>query len=116
MTAYMYQAALVCSDCAERIKRRVDRQLRDGTYTGRQDRFGLVDVEDSDVLPQGPYPDGGGESDSPAHCDVCQVFLENPLTTDGCAYVREALRERKGNSEVLDTWAAFYGLEPQDVD
>jgi hypothetical protein len=38
---------------------------------------------DSDDLPKGPYADGGGEADTPQHCDDCRRFLENPLTGDG---------------------------------
>ena len=37
---------------------------------------------DSDDLSKGPYPDDGGEADTPRHCDTCGVFLENPLTAD----------------------------------
>jgi len=63
----------------------------------------LQGMDDSDTYPQGPYADGGGESDTPAHCDVCGVFLENPLTPDGVEYVRELIRA-EGNP----TWAEFY--------
>src|SRR3954469_15157799 len=47
---------------------------------------------DSDKFPKGPYENGGGEADTPQHCDQCMAFLENPLTEDGCAYVIDELR------------------------
>jgi hypothetical protein len=31
---------------------------------------------DSDELLKTPYPDGGGEADSPQHCEGCGLFLE----------------------------------------
>lgn len=73
MNAYLYRAALLCDDCgkAAKIARR--------EYEG---------CEDSDHFPQGPVADGGGEADSPQHCDECGLFLCNPLTPDGDAYVR----------------------------
>jgi hypothetical protein len=57
---------------------------------------------DSDEYPKGPYPDGGGEADTPQHCDHCHCFLENPLTSDGYDYVRE-----KQNAE----WDSFYDID-----
>ena len=70
MEAYVYQAAMLCADCAHAI----------------QDRLGSSDAHeslDSGDYPQGPYGDGGGESDTPQHCEKCHVFLENPLTPEG---------------------------------
>ena len=50
---------------------------------------------DSDDLPKGPYSNGGGEADTPQHCDGCGAFLENPLTGDGVPLrQREAHRAR----------------------
>lgn len=95
MDAYMYQAALICACCAERERERLMRSpsVKD------------IDLEDSDVIPQGPYGNGGGEADSPQHCDICGVFLENPLTDDGLEYVKAA-RE----SNVSKVWREFYRL------
>ena len=77
---------------------------------------------DSDDLPKGPYTNGGGEADTPQHCDGCGVFLENPLTGDGVRYVNEKLtehaRDGSGNAEVLKAWAEHYGVafyEPGSV-
>jgi hypothetical protein len=30
---------------------------------------------DSDDLPKGPYAQGGGEADTPQHCEGCGQFL-----------------------------------------
>ena len=68
MDAYVYQAALWCEDCAARIT--YDLAITPG-----------AESEDSDEMPQGPYPDGGGESDTPEHCDGCGVMLGNPVAT-----------------------------------
>lgn len=45
---------------------------------------------DTDDFPAGPYEDGGGEADYPAHCDETLAMLNNPLTQAGYAYMREA--------------------------
>jgi len=99
MKAYIYRAALLCESCAVDVK------------------AGLLGVacvdEDSDRWPQGPYLDGGGESDSPQHCDHCSVFLENPLTLDGVAYVRDSILDavRAGDrtdSVALTVWRGYY--------
>jgi len=89
MDAYVYQAALYCPGCAAHIRSRVRDKAR---------------------WPDGPHPDGGGEADYPQHCDGCGLFLENPLTDDGEAYVRGAVAdaERDGNG-ALDAWRQRYG-------
>lgn len=78
------------------------------------------DTGDSDDYPQGPYPDGGGETDTPAHCDGCHMPLGAPLTSDGVAYVLEHLRDtlREGRASYLapfpdhagDGSAYYHGL------
>lgn len=73
MDVYIFQAALWCADCAGNL------------------RVQLIDSEDSDISPQGPYADGGGEADGPQCCDGCGEFLENPLTGDGYRYLLELL-------------------------
>jgi hypothetical protein len=101
MDAYIYRGALLCEECA--------------IATGR-----VNEGEDSEQNPIGPYDDGGGEADSPQHCAQCFVFLENPLTDDGCAYVRKEIAAglrglgagRLSDSMVLDEWMPFYGLQP----
>ena len=103
MDAYVFQAELYCEDCA--------REIRDDLRG-----FG-TDLDDSDTYPQGPYLDGGGESDTPAHCGGCGGFLENPLTDDGMRYVKETVAQdiESGNREsvAVETWAPFYGIETE---
>jgi hypothetical protein len=93
MNTYIYQAALWCESCTNQIK----------TWGH------LTETSDSDKYPHGPYGDGGGESDTPQHCDGCEVFLQNPLTSDGYDYIVEAI----GDSTVALTdtqrlWSDFY--------
>lgn len=84
MNAYVYQAALLCEDCGGQEIARIN-----GIW--ERSSLGAMPTEDSDDYPQGPYPNGGGESDSPQHCDSCGTFLENPLTSDGIAGVEELI-------------------------
>ena len=97
MNAFIYCADLFCPDCANAIKRDLDKQGK--TPDGPD--------FDSDDYPQGPYSDGGGESDSPCHCGACGEPLENPLTSDGVNYVLETIQDSiqeavdKGRA---DTW------------
>jgi hypothetical protein len=93
MNVYVYIAGLWCEDCALDVISR----LNDTTE----------DNGDSDTFPQGPYSNGGGESDSPAHCDACFKFLENPLTSDGIEYVRETIAKHP-QGEAAQEWAEFY--------
>jgi len=90
MRVYVFQAALLCEDCGKAI---CD-QLRN-SIQALHPAFDESDEStyDSDYFPKGPYADGGGEADSPQHCDHCHVFLENPLTDDGDKYVRDLAEE-----------------------
>lgn len=82
MNAYIYQAALLCEDCAREVRASlVVKCLNDGQH-------------DSETYPQGPYPDGGGEADCPQHCDHCGEFLDNPLTDEGARNLRHMLLRR----------------------
>ncbi len=107
MDTYIYQAALWCEDCGLVIRER----LKHGTITSDTDETEY----DSDDYPKGPYLDGGGEADSPQHCDGCGVFLENPLTSDGYLYVMEQVSEDietgRMDSPTIVTWAPFYDVE-----
>lgn len=99
MDAYIFQAALQCEPCAMETR---------STLTALHN-YGPDDWPlDSGDWPQGPYPNGGGESDGPEHCDRCGLFLENPLTSDGEAHVKEELEFADGDPEVLKVWAEFY--------
>ena len=64
-------------------------------------------------MPKGPYPDGGGEADTPEHCGGCHVHLENDLTPDdGYSYVGEAIQafaeSGAGQGEVIREWLNAY--------
>ena len=94
MDAYIFQAAMLCDECGKSVIRNLRKQ-------------GVKDTGDSDDFPQGPYSDGGGEADCPQHCDHCGEFLENPLTSDGAAYVREQLANRTIGGRALEEWRDF---------
>ena len=94
-TVFIYQAELLCTDCGNRTVERLE-------------QANVFDHGDSDGFPQEEIV---CESDTPDHCAGCGVFLENPLTPDGVAYVREALRAGTGDSETLATWRAFYQVD-----
>lgn len=105
MNAYVYQAALLCEHCARQVmKEPIPEHVREAIAEG-------LDY-DSDDWPCGPYEHGGGEADSPQHCDRCHVFLENPLTADGVAYVVEYLdqigKTHRGQYQLWQEWKAFY--------
>ena len=114
MNVYIYAADIYCEDCAESICKELDRKGL--TPDHRDDEV----TYDSDEYPKGPYPDGGGESDSPQHCGAGSdclnaielsdgtkigAWLENPLTCTGITYVQEAIQE---GGEVAELWAEFY--------
>lgn len=109
MNAYVFRAALLCSDCAEWTIDALRARYADGE---RDCRHGLAPWEcgDTDCWPDGPYADGGGEADSPQHCDQCNVFLRNPLTSDGYADVERMLDDNHGDPEIEAEWSAFYGV------
>lgn len=113
MDVYVFQAALYCSDCGERL---IDELLA----------AGAEDTGDADDFPQGPYADGGGEADSPQHCDAgpdclaaeehdgrrVGAFLENPLTHEGLEALTRALLEPGGAEDpIVRAWADFYGAD-----
>lgn len=108
MKAYIFQAALYCEACGRGICARIDE-------AGRPAHVNPADESsyDSDEYPKGPYFDGGGEADCPQHCDDCEVFLENPLTTHGVDMLHVALTQphAQGDLETLATWREFYAAE-----
>ena len=89
MEGYIYQADIYCADCAKKY------------------RIGEKDSGDSDQFPQGPYDNGGGESDFPQHCGNCNLFLENPLTSYGEKYVIAAAKDALGG-DVAKEWKDYY--------
>jgi len=122
MDVYIYQADIYCETCAAAIQAELEAAGR--APARRPSR----DDADTDTWPAGPYPDGGGETDSPLHCAECGEYLGASLTPDGVQYVIDALAEYvspgaqvhggRGDAEVLDTWAAdlraYYSLEAED--
>ncbi len=101
MDAYIYRAALYCAECTEEAWTVTLNPT--GTASG-------AFSSGSDTMPRGPYANGGGEADSPQHCDSCRVFLENPLTEDGIEYVREELAAMPLPVRAMSEWASFYGF------
>ena len=109
MKAYLYQAALLCEKCA--ISEMVRLTGGDIPIEALVSLASLPAKEDSDHWPQGPYADGGGEADTPQHCDQCQLFLENPLTQEGVDYVQAQIEHGEGDQEVLREWHNHYWLD-----
>jgi hypothetical protein len=101
MQAYIYCAALYCQKCGEKICATMHKPA----HVNVNDESSY----DSDDFPKGPYPNGGGESDSPEHCDSCHCFLENPLTPDGVNYTRQLISENPRN-KTARIWRDFYML------
>ena len=122
MQVYIYKANIYCEDCTFDIDKDVSQRL-------------IADTGDSNNFPQGPYANGGGESDTPQHCATCGLFLENPLTSNGYDYVKQAihdlasvrhkvttaelleylltdyyLADMGGDGPVVEQWAHFYNL------
>ena len=106
--AYIYQADLYCEDCAKAIMAHLST---------------AADPSDSDDYPQGPYR---GEADSPWHCgnhtdclnaeDLPNfgrvgMFLENPLTTEGYAYVQEAIANSGPSDPAIQLWQDYYHID-----
>jgi hypothetical protein len=109
--AYMSCAALLCASCGEARRAAIAADGEAPADPADESSY------DSDAYPKGPYPDGGGEADTPQHCDACGTFLENPLTPDGLAYVREAIAEAMTatpfdpDAPALKIWREFYADE-----
>lgn len=135
MNAYIFQAALYCGPCIRQMM--LDRAMVESSFdhSNHDPADALASMEraqgftsesdyDSGDYPKGPYGDGGGESDTPSHCDACHAHLENPLTGDGADYVRQALArftepgdtaeeiaakaEATGRHATAAGWARFY--------
>jgi len=113
MDAYMYQADLYCDDCGKAIREKLTREGKAPADPDNEHSY------DSGKFPKGPYPDGGGEADSPCHCANCSIFLENPLTHEGCEYVADLIVEHfasgRGSKEVIEEWIGFYGITIEDL-
>ena len=105
MNVYIYNADIICADCAPQIKAFL---LSDTDYR---------DNGDSDCWPQGPHSDGGGEADYPQHCSDCNEFLENSLTDDGEEYVKKAVKaDEDKHNPVTEQWKEYYSYLFNDED
>lgn len=100
---YVHQGALICDGCAALITDLV---------TDPKQPFRMEDRPTE--MPNGPYADGGGEADTPQHCEMCRVFLENPLTTNGYHYLLNKLTTAGGDPAIRAEWLAFYGDDLYD--
>jgi hypothetical protein len=99
MDVHLYNAALWCGPCIIKVLV-VERKAAPGAIDMlpaealeqivSASGFTCESDYDSDDVPKGPYADGGGEADTPQHCDGCGQFLENLLTGDGLIYVEDA--------------------------
>ena len=94
MDFYIFQADTYCQLCASGIKARLD------PPPTPEDEWTF----DSDEYPKGAFDSDYEESDSPDHCASCQIFLKNPLTSDGEAYIRELALE----DNIPQEWREFY--------
>ncbi len=101
MRAYVFQADLYCEACGDKMRAELPPPA--GYDPDNESSY------DSGDWPKGPFPDGGGEADSPCHCGGCGVFLENPLTDDGRAYVAQAWPR----GTVSAMWRRFYGIRAE---
>lgn len=104
MEAYIFQAELHCGECITKIMKNL--LPPDGYIFGDESSY------DSDDYPKGPFNEGGGEADNPNHCGTCGKFLENPLTEEGEAYVRESVNPEQAypgpGLTALTVWKPFY--------
>lgn len=122
MNVYIFQADIYCEDCGKDIANCINKDCAD--LAKHLTKIYPLEKTDSNHYPQGPYPDGGGESDTPQHCGCGKdclnaitlrngrkvgCFLENPLTSEGYQYVVDSHAEQP-NSEVVEIWREFYGV------
>jgi hypothetical protein len=118
--AYVFQSALYCEECGDKIKNRLSSK---------------ADTGDSNDYPQGPYNDGGGEADSPQFCDSGKACsnkvvvpsgtsigcpLGNPLTRDGIKEINETVRSLAfanhiHSRAVSRLYALLYGPQGHNV-
>lgn len=119
MDTYIYQADIYCEECAQKISNKI--MVKPEKIFDTRNLKGLS----SDEFPHGPFPNGGGEADTPQHCGNCGLFLENALTGDGECYVRARIkflkefRSKEGLIKIevvneLYKWEVFYGYLFED--
>lgn len=94
MMFYVYKADVWCEECTQAIKEKILQEL---VPDNPEDESSF----DSNDYPKGPFESSYEEADTPMHCAGCDLFLENPLTPDGEAYVLD-------QEHVLPEWREFY--------
>lgn len=113
MNVYAYQADIYCENCANKIRYELSREGKEPNNISDETSY------DTDEYPKGPYPDGGGEADSPQHCGGCNTFLENPLTQYGYEYTKEHIERDIRNSYygsvAIQEWGQFYGIDIEEI-
>lgn len=102
MLTYIYKADIYCKKCGEDIREDLKAEGKVPALMNLNDEFSF----DSDDFPKGPYEANHDAADYPQHCGNCGVFLENALTEDGIAYVREAIAKDTG--KCIEEWREFY--------
>lgn len=106
---FIYQAALLCHRCGNAVRERL---TSEGKAPAQPDNESTYDSKDFPKV-AGVEGDGQSEADSPQHCDQCHAFLHNRLTSDGDAFVDEAVRRfvvlGEGRFAVLMEWVTHYG-------
>jgi len=120
MDAYIYRAGLWCGPCVikalvvagKAAPSAIDISSAEALrQVVSANGFASESDYDSDDLPKGPIAQGGGEADTPRHCEGCGQFLANPLTGDGLIWVDDTIRDclttRKATAP-LNEWADFY--------
>jgi len=110
--AYIYAADIYCDSCGEVIRKRITEEGKAPSDPYKEWSY------DSDEFPKRAGDDE--ESDGPINCAAGEECLEaetlpsghkigkqfGGLTTDGVAYLREAI---EGGGEVAEFWAEYYG-------
>ena len=97
MNVYSFRGTLICEECGNNLIEEKNKILSS------------IDPEDENVYPQGPFSNGGGESDIPQHCDICHNFLENPLTPEGETHLKYIFsRDSHQSKNKIDQWKTFY--------
>jgi hypothetical protein len=123
-SVYMFQGGLYCEDCGQAIQVEIRKDGKAPEDEDDEDSF------DSDDFPKGPFGDGGGEADSPQHCDSqahclnaiklpcgskIGAWLGNPLTSDGINHLTNSIledslanRNTQHSLQVAHLWSYLY--------
>ena len=117
--SYMYCGALYCEDCGRSILADIR-----AMWEARGEAITDLDAQNAEAMPV-DVSYLSSESDSPEHCDCNEgcinaievggrkvgAHLENDLTGEGRAYVKEAIA--RGSDVAREVWAPFYGMSTE---